>query len=60
MAWQREVLQTTKDIVVAQLLSAAHVEMNNLEQLPEPTSRNRGDTTVAAKDVVKLLLSSCD
>lgn len=38
---KREVLQTTKDIAVAQLLSAAHVEMNNLEQLPEPMNRTR-------------------
>lgn len=57
VAGQREVLQTTKDIAVAQLLSAAHVEMNNYEQLPEPTSRSRGDTT---EDVMKSLLPLLD
>jgi hypothetical protein len=38
---KRDLLQTTKDIAVAQLLSAAHVEMGNLEQLPELTGRTR-------------------
>lgn len=60
MTGQREVLQTTKDIAVAQLLSAAHVEMNNLEQLPEPMSKTRGDNSEAVKDVPKWLLPSSD
>lgn len=53
VAGQREVLQSTKDVYVSQLLSAAHVEMNNLEQQPEPTSTNRGDSAAAAEDTME-------
>lgn len=56
MAWQRDMLQTTRDIIVAQLFSAGHTGMINLEQL-EPAGMYRSDTQTVGGGTIKYLLA---
>jgi hypothetical protein len=54
MIGQRDMLQMTKDIALGQLLSAAHLDMINLEQTPEPIGINRGDTSTIEKGILSI------
>ena len=54
MIGQRDMLQTTKEIALGQLLSAAQLDISNLEQPPEPIGINRGDTSTIEKGIISI------
>lgn len=47
-------MQTTKEIALGQLFSAAHLDMINLEQPSEPIAINRGGTSTIEKGIISI------